>query len=531
MLEVKNLNISVESNSLEKKIVKNVNFNINQSEIITLIGESGSGKSLTALSILRLLDNACNVKSGKVLFSGENIFLLPEKKMREIRRNEISIIFQEPARSLNPVTKIYDQVKESMYTRNKNNKYYRRKVKSLLLSVGIRHVERVMDSYPHQLSGGMIQRVMIAIAIACKPKLLIADEPTTSLDVTIQNQVLSLLQDLNKKLNMSILFITHNLAVASKISDRILVMKNGKIVEHNTKNKFFKKPKDKYSIKLLESAKYKINKVKNKKISEKNNNALEVKNLKVFFKIKEGNSFFNKRIIKAVNNVSFNINSNTTHAIVGESGSGKSTIARAIMGLDYITSGKIIVLKNNIYNISENELRKFRKNFQMVFQDPYSSLNPRMRIGSIIKEGLLFLKPNLNSCDIDKIIRETLISVGLPLNCLNRYPHEFSGGQRQRIAIARALVLEPKLLICDEPTTSLDVTVQKQILDLLDKIKNEREISYLFISHDIQLVANFSDTISVMKNGKIVENGNTKSILRSPKHIYTKELLKSVPRI
>ena len=287
MLEVKNLNISVESNSLEKKIVKNVNFSIKSSEIITLIGESGSGKSLTALSILRLLDNSCNVKSGKVLFSGENIFLLPEKKMREIRRNEISIIFQEPARSLNPVTKIYNQVKESIPIKNKNNKYYRRRVKSLLLSVGIKHVDRVMDSYPHQLSGGMIQRVMIAIAIACKPKLLIADEPTTSLDVTIQNQVLNLLQDLNKKLNMSILFITHNLAVASKISDRILVMKNGKIIEHNTKNRFFKKPKDKYSINLLESARYKINKNKDKKNFQIRNNALEVKNLKVFFKTKK----------------------------------------------------------------------------------------------------------------------------------------------------------------------------------------------------------------------------------------------------
>jgi len=367
------------------------------------------------------------------------------------------------------------------------------------------------------------------MAIACKPKLLIADEPTTSLDVTIQKQVLDLLLELSDKLNMAILFITHDLAVASQISDKIVVMQNGRVIENSSAKKFFSNPENSYSKTLLSSSIY-LRKTVNIE-NEHDNNVLSIKNLKVYFP--ENNNLFgrNKSYVKAVDDISILIKSGSTHAIVGESGSGKTTIAKAIMGLVKPTSGKIEILNKDIFSMSSFDRRYYRKYYQMIFQDPFSSLNPRMRVGAIIKEGLCFLKPEINDFDIDSILKDVLDKVGLKHDSLNKYPHQFSGGQRQRIAIARVLVLEPKLLICDEPTSSLDVTVQKQVLDLLIDIQNKTKISYLFISHDIKLISSISETMSVMYKGKIVESGKTSDIINHTRNEYTMNLLKSVPQI
>ena len=526
LLKINNLCLSISSDN-ESEILKNINFSLKESEILSLIGESGSGKSLTALSIIRLLENNCRVTSGDIIFNNKNLLSLEERSMRIIRRNDISMIFQEPMRSLNPVMSIADQLEESY--KNENKKDIKNKIVENLISVGINDAERVMSLFPHQLSGGMKQRIMIAMAIACKPKLLIADEPTTSLDVTIQKQVLDLLLKLKDDLNMSILFITHDLAVASQISDRIVVMKSGEIVEDNYSMDFFKNPKSSYSKTLLESSSY--TKRNASRENKENQNVLEVNNLKVYFKEKKPFLSKEQPYKKAVDDVSISIEPGVTHAIVGESGSGKTTVAKAIMGLTSITEGNIKILNQDILKMKNNYRSNFRRNYQMIFQDPFSSLNPRMRVGSIIKEGLSFLKPDLNNEEVNSSIINTIKSVGLNENSIYKYPHQFSGGQRQRIAIARVLVLDPKLLICDEPTSSLDVTVQKQVLDLLIDIQNRRHISYLFISHDINLVSSIADKISVMYQGKIVESGKTSDIIENTSNDYTKKLLSSVPQI
>ena len=526
LLKINNLCLSISSDN-ESEILKNINFSLKESEILSLIGESGSGKSLTALSIIRLLENNCRVTSGDIIFNNKNLLSLEERSMRIIRRNDISMIFQEPMRSLNPVMSIADQLEESY--KNENKKDIKNKIIENLISVGINDAERVMSLFPHQLSGGMKQRIMIAMAIACKPKLLIADEPTTSLDVTIQKQVLDLLLKLKDDLNMSILFITHDLAVASQISDRIVVMKSGEIVEDNYSMDFFKNPKNSYSKTLLESSSY--TKRNASRENKENQNVLEVNNLKVYFKEKKPFLSKEQPYKKAVDDVSISIEPGVTHAIVGESGSGKTTVAKAIMGLTSITEGNIKILNQDILKMKNNYRSNFRRNYQMIFQDPFSSLNPRMRVGSIIKEGLSFLKPELNNDEVNSSIINAIKSVGLNENSIYKYPHQFSGGQRQRIAIARVLVLDPKLLICDEPTSSLDVTVQKQVLDLLIDIQNRRHISYLFISHDINLVSSIADKISVMYQGKIVESGKTSDIIENTSSDYTKKLLSSVPQI
>ncbi len=526
LLEVKNLYLSIESER-ESEILKDINFSINKSEILSLIGESGSGKSLTALSIIRLLEKNCKIKSGQIIFDNTDLLSLEERNMRLIRKNDISMIFQEPMRSLNPVMSIYDQLLEAYDKNSRRN--VRRDIIDNLISVGIEDASRVIELFPHQLSGGMKQRIMIAMAIACRPKLLIADEPTTSLDVTIQKQVLDLLLKLRNELKMSILFITHDLAVASQISDKIIVMKDGLVMENSDSKKFFEKPKTFYSKTLLESSSY--NRKINLNESVKNSNVLKVSNLKVYFKEKTGFISRGENFKKAVDNISISIDAGATHAIVGESGSGKTTVAKAIMGLTEVTDGVIHILDRDILTMGTREKLNFRKNYQMIFQDPFSSLNPRMRVGSIIKEGLSFLKPNLDDEGVNKCLKNVIKNVGLDESSLYKYPHQFSGGQRQRIAIARVLVLDPKLLICDEPTSSLDVTVQKQVLDLLTEIQSNNQISYLFISHDINLVASISDTLSVMHQGKIVESGKTSDIINKTSNDYTKKLLSSVPQI
>ena len=396
ILTIKDLCLSIRSNNhQDEKVLKNISFNIKESEIVSLIGESGSGKSLTALSIIRLLEKSCEIKSGEIIFLNKNILSLEEREMRGIRKTEISMIFQEPMSSLNPVMNIREQIKEAYQKKSSIN--LEQEIINNLISVGIDDAKRVINLYPHQLSGGMKQRVMIAMAIASKPKLLIADEPTTSLDVTIQKQVLDLLREIKHKLNMSILFITHDLAVASQISDRIVVMRSGKIIENSRSKKFFNSPEHSYSKSLLTSSDY------NKKIDHRfcssDSPVLEIKNLKVYYKEKNNLLFKPDTYIKAVDDVCISLNPGMTHAIVGESGSGKSTIAKAIMGLASVKSGSISVLNKNILKMSGRSQRDFRKNYQMIFQDPFSSLNPRMRVGSIIKEGLCFLKMLKNQID------------------------------------------------------------------------------------------------------------------------------------
>jgi peptide/nickel transport system ATP-binding protein len=517
---IKNL-LNVENLSVrfgDEQVVKNINFHINQGEVFALVGESGSGKSVSALSILRLLPEDAVIESGNVYFAEQNIFAFSEKHMRNIRGLGISMIFQEPMTSLNPVHTVEQQILEVLKLHTKLSKQAaKNRVIELLELVELR--PQLVSQYPHQLSGGMKQRVMIAMALACNPKLLIADEPTTALDVTVQMQILSLLKNLQEKQNLAILLITHDLSVVAKMADRVAVMRNGEILEQATAAEFFKAPKHKYSQNLLNAVL-----TKRKHVESDPNSAalLEVKNLKVYFPIHKG--LFRRVVdnIKAVDDISLEIEAGKTLAIVGESGSGKTTIAHAIVKLLNSTDGKIIFEGKD----RNKELR--RRDIQIIFQDPYASLNPRMRIGDIIEEGMQALKVGNNKIERHQQINELLKKVGLSYEMKARFPHEFSGGQRQRIAIARALAVKPKLIICDEPTSALDVSVRSQILDLLTQLQRDEGLTYLVITHDMSVVGNFADRVAVMYQGKIVEHGTVTEVFDNPKEKYTQTLLSSV---
>jgi len=526
ILNIKNLTLTTDN----KKLLSAVNFNIKQGEIFALVGESGSGKSLTSLAIMRLLSESISVDSGDIEFKGESLFSLPEYKMQKIRGKSIAMIFQEPMSALNPVMTVGEQVAEVIYIHLKLKKnQIKGKVISLFSEVGLLDCEQRYDWYPHQFSGGQKQRVMIAMALACEPDLLIADEPTTALDVTIQAQVLKLLKEIQKKRSLSILFITHDIAIVSQMADRIAVMKSGCILEQASKKEFFLNPKHKYTQKLLKDAlsgsRDKIETVQTDKI-------VEVDKLKVYFPIKKG--LFKRTVdyVKAVDNVNFSIDRGKTLALVGESGSGKSTIGKAILSLEKLTSGKILFENKNISNLTERELKPYRQKIQVVFQDPFSALNPRMTIGNIIREGMLSLKIEPTDYkEQNNYIKDLLLKVELDKEHFYRYPHEFSGGQRQRIGIARALAVRPQLIVCDEPTSALDVSVRAQVLKLFKKLQDEDNISYLFITHDLSIVPIVADEVAVMKDGKIVEQGSIDDVMNNPQHAYTKKLLKSAPRM
>lgn len=526
LLSVENLSLNVAGENL----LKGISFEIQQGEIFALVGESGSGKSLTSLAIMRLLPNVISVSSGDIKLKNDSLFLLPEYKMQKIRGKSIAMIFQEPMTALNPVMTIGEQVAEVIRIHmGLKKEAIKEKVISLFEEVALKDPNERYNWYPHQLSGGQKQRVMIAIALACEPDLLIADEPTTALDVTIQAKVLKLLKKIQVKRNLSILFITHDMGVVAQMADRVAVMRYGEIVEEAERNVFFTDPQHPYTQSLLRDATlFK----EDRGIVDNSERLLEVQGLKVHFPIKKG--FFQRTVghVKAVDGVSFSIPKGKTLALVGESGSGKSTIGKAILSLIPATEGIIQFEDQDLAQLSDKGLKPYRRKIQVVFQDPFSALNPRMTIGDIIREGMVSLGVGSRDRVLqDAKISELLLKVELEAEHMQRYPHEFSGGQRQRIGIARALAVEPELIICDEPTSALDVSVRAQILKLLQKLQHESGVSYLFITHDLSIVPTIADEIAVMKEGKIVEQGSVKNVMKKPQHPYTQKLLKAAPKL
>ncbi len=536
VLTIKNLSIAVNDSPL----IHNISFSIESGEIFALVGESGSGKSLTSLAIMRLLPEALQVTGGEISLNQTELFTLPEYQMQKIRGKQVAMIFQEPMTSLNPVMKVGEQVAEVLRIHLKlRGKQARQKVVSLFEEVGIPEANERYDWYPHQLSGGQMQRVMIAMALACEPDLLIADEPTTALDVTIQAQVLELLKSIRDKRGLSILFITHDMGVVNEMADRVAVMKQGEIVEQADKEHFFSNPQHPYTQQLLADA---IPKQSFKPILD-TNALLQINDLKVHFPIKKG--LFQRTVgqVKAVDGVTLTIKKGQTLALVGESGSGKSTIGQAILKLVNSTSGSVNFTspgenESNIESLvdftalTEKQMKPFRKKVQVIFQDPFSALNPRMTISEIIREGMDSLQVgSRDKKDQDARIEQLLEQVGLLAEHKYRFPHEFSGGQRQRIGIARALAVEPELIICDEPTSALDVTVRAQVLNLLEDLQQKYQLSFLFITHDLSIIPAIAHEVAVMKEGRIVEQGSVEQVMRFPKHEYTQALLNSAPKL
>jgi microcin C transport system ATP-binding protein len=522
LVRVDDLSVDFRNGARVTHAVKRISFDIGHGETVALVGESGSGKTVTALSILRLLPYpAATHPSGAILFKGENVMALKPDALRHIRGNQISMIFQEPMTSLNPLHTIESQVGEVLTIhRGISGKAARARVLDLLNKVGIDDPEGRLNSYPHQLSGGQRQRVMIAMALANEPDLLIADEPTTALDVTIQAQILNLLLKLKAEFNMAMLLITHDLGIVRKMADRVCVMTNGEIVERGATQGIFTSPQHSYTKHLLASEP----KGSPPPANEKAPVVLEAKDLRVWFPIKRG---FLRRIvgyIKAVDGIDLAVQEGQTLGVVGESGSGKTTLGLALLRL-VSSDGPIVYLGNRIDGYDSKRMRPLRRDMQIVFQDPYGSLSPRLSVAQIIEEGLLIQKPRLDYAERRNRVARALEEVGLDPTLQDRYPHEFSGGQRQRIAIARALVLAPKFLILDEPTSALDMSVQAQIVDLLRDLQRRHKLAYLFISHDLKVVRALANNIVVLRHGKVVEQGPAREIFAEPKTDYTKALL------
>ena len=521
IVEVKDLSIDFKVRDGSFCAVNNISFDIEKNKTLALVGESGSGKSVTAMSIMQLLPvpQATYKKSSSITFNGNEMIGASKKELLEIRGNIISMVFQEPMTSLNPYHRVGDQITESVLLHtNKSKKDAYEEAIQLMELVEIDDSERRFKSYPHELSGGQRQRIMIAMALVNKPELLIADEPTTALDVTIQAQILDLMSKLKKELGMSILFITHDLGLVEEFSDQVCVMQNGKIVEKGDTGIVFANPSHPYTQKLLNAEpqpKENINKVEKPLI--------EIKELDVFYDMPSIN-FLKKNRFHAVKDISLNIHKNTTIGLVGESGSGKSTLGKAIANLINF-EGKISF---NGKEISKSS-KEIKKHIQIVFQDPYGSLSPRMTVGEIVGEGL-GVHFKLTKAEAELRIDKVLSDVGIELAAKNKYPHEFSGGQRQRIAIARSLIMNPAFMILDEPTSALDRSIQIQVINLLKDIQDEYKLTYLFISHDLKVIRSMSDYIFVMKDGKIVESGISSDVFEYPKEKYTKKLLAAALR-
>jgi len=521
IVEVKDLSIDFKVRDGSFCAVDNISFDIEKNKTLALVGESGSGKSVTAMSIMQLLPvpQATYKKSSSITFNGNEMIGASKKELLEIRGNIISMVFQEPMTSLNPYHRVGDQITESVLLHtNKSKKDAYEEAIQLMELVEIDDSERRFKSYPHELSGGQRQRIMIAMALVNKPELLIADEPTTALDVTIQAQILDLMSKLKKELGMSILFITHDLGLVEEFSDQVCVMQNGKIVEKGDTSIVFANPSHPYTQKLLNAEpqpKENINKVEKPLI--------EINELDVFYDMPSIN-FLKKNRFHAVKDISLNIHKNTTIGLVGESGSGKSTLGKAIANLINF-EGKISF---NGKEISKSS-KEIKKHIQIVFQDPYGSLSPRMTVGEIVGEGL-GVHFKLTKAEAESRIDKVLSDVGIELAAKNKYPHEFSGGQRQRIAIARSLIMNPAFMILDEPTSALDRSIQIQVINLLKDIQDEYKLTYLFISHDLKVIRSMSDYIFVMKDGKIVESGISSDVFEYPKEKYTKKLLAAALR-
>jgi len=531
LLEINNLRVSFLTGETEFEAVKGVSFHLNKGETLGIVGESGSGKSVTARSIMRLLPTPPSfLKSGSILFKGQEITSLSEKQMEAIRGQDISMIFQDPMSSTNPTIRIGEQVAESLIKHQSMSKAeaYKQTIELLKL-VGIREPEERYKQYPHEFSGGMRQRVMIAMALACNPSLLIADEPTTALDVTIQAQILKLMRNMQKKMGTSIILITHDLGVVAGMCDRLIVMKEGEIVEQGTTEEIFANAQHPYTKKLLNA----LPKLHEKKQPKPNVNwqtssnqhkpLIEVTHLSKEFELGRGQT------VKAVNDLSFHIYPGETLGLVGESGSGKSTTGRTILQLHQPTYGEVLYQGIPITRLTKKQLKAMRRHMQIIFQDPYSSLNPRKKVVDIIGEALDIHKLVKTNTERQHRVEELLELVGLNKEHAMRYPHEFSGGQRQRIGIARALAVEPNFIVCDEPLSALDVSIQKQIVDLLKDLQQRLGLTYLFIAHDLSMVKHISDRVAVMYGGKIVELAESEELYANPRHPYTQALLRSIP--
>jgi microcin C transport system ATP-binding protein len=522
LIAVDDLSVDFRAGESVTHAVRHVSFDIGKAETVALVGESGSGKTVTALSILKLLPYpSASHPSGTIRFNGENLLALSNSALRQVRGNKISMIFQEPMTSLNPLHTIEQQVGEVLKIhRGMSDRAARERVLDLLAKVGIDDPKGRLQSYPHQLSGGQRQRVMIAMALANEPDLLIADEPTTALDVTIQAQILDLLLKLKDEFHMAMLLITHDLGIVRKMADRVCVMNNGEIVERGATGDIFARPQHPYTKHLIASEP----KGSPPPADAKAKTILETKDLRVWFPIKRG--FLRQTVghIKAVDGIDLAVKEGQTLGVVGESGSGKTTLGLALLRL-VSSEGPIVYLGDRIDGYDSKRMRPLRRHMQIVFQDPYGSLSPRLSVGQIIEEGLAIQSPGLSRAERDARVARALKEVGLDPGCRDRYPHEFSGGQRQRIAIARALVLEPKFLILDEPTSALDVSVQAQIVDLLRELQKRHKLAYLFISHDLKVVRALANSIIVLRHGKVVEQGTARTVFAKPKTDYTKALL------
>ena len=552
LLTVNNLHAQFNQAGQAVKAVNGVSFQIKKGETFALVGESGSGKSVTALSVLRLLPNNAQITQGEVLYAGKDLLREPEHRMQKLRGARIAMIFQDPMVALNPVMSIGDQIAESIVTHQGTKvSNLTQRVIALIVKVGLTEPEQRLKQFPHQLSGGMQQRVLIAIALASEPDLLIADEPTTALDVTIEAQILQLLKELQRQNGMALWIITHDLGVVSEIADSVAVMYQGKLLEVAPAEQFFLKPVHPYSQSLfdaLPSFEKRSQKLSRAivgnyseaievmpepeqklvgKLEYKQKTVLELKHVKVYFPIKKGLLKRTIGHVKAVDDISFKIEAGKTVALVGESGCGKSTLAKAILQLIPTTSGQVIYDQKDLTQLTDSQMRAYRSQIQIIFQDPFSSMNPRMLAGDILKEGMHSLRKELSKIEQHERCLELLQQVDLEADAMLRYPHEFSGGQRQRLCIARALAVNPSVIICDEPTSALDVSVQAQVLNLLKRLQRERGLAYLFISHDLSVVSYLADSVQVMYEGEIVESGSVEEVMKNPVHPYTQSLIKA----
>ena len=552
-LKIKNLSVNYQMRKETVYAAKNINIEVNKGEILGLVGESGSGKSTVGNAIINLIDEPGKVSSGSILLGEINIHEDP-KNIVKYRGKKIGLIFQDPQTSLNPILTIGEQLIETIQTHLTltKDKAKERSI-SLLKEVGIKDAAKRFDDYPHQFSGGMRQRVVISLALCCEPELLIADEPTTALDVSIQSQILDLIKKLTKERNLAVILITHDMGVIAETANRVAVMKNGDVVEIGITKEILTNPKKTYTKSLVSSVPPTNKKISRFVIIEKENNIDNKNNLKILNrwtkkKIIEQNlvqvknlsksfddNFFtesSKNSVMAVNDVSFNIREGESFGLVGESGSGKSTIAKMIVNLFKPSAGEFFFDNVCVTKIKQNsEMMKFRKQIQMIFQDPYSSLNGRLKVRDIVSEPIKLHNPLISKNDLDSYVFDLLESVELTQNSADRYPHEFSGGQRQRISIARSLATQPRLLVCDEPTSALDVSIQAQILNLLKDLQEQLNLTILFISHDLPVVRQMCDRIGVLRDGKLCEVSDTEDLFLKPQHDYTKELLRLMPKI
>jgi peptide/nickel transport system ATP-binding protein len=552
-LKIKDLSVDYKMRKETVYAAKNVNIEVNKGEILGLVGESGSGKSTVGNAIINLIDEPGIVSGGTIMLGNLNIHENPDNIVK-YRGKKIGLIFQDPQTSLNPILTIGEQLIETIQTHlDLTKEEAKKRAINLLNEVGIKDAENRFDNYPHQFSGGMRQRVVISLSLCCEPELLIADEPTTALDVSIQSQILALIKKLTKERNLAVILITHDMGVIAETANRVAVMKNGNVVEIGLTKEILTKPKETYTKSLVKSVPPTNKKISRFVIIEKENkdnkennlkilnrwtkkeiieqNLIQIKNLSKSF----DDNFFtenSKNSVMAVNGVSFNVKEGESFGLVGESGSGKSTIAKMIVNLYKPSEGDIFFDNICITKIKHSsEMMKFRKQIQMIFQDPYSSLNGRLKVKDIVSEPIKLHNPSISKNDLDSYVFDLLESVELTQNSADRYPHEFSGGQRQRISIARALATQPRMLVCDEPTSALDVSIQAQILNLLKDLQEQLNLTILFISHDLPVVRQMCDRIGVLRNGKLCEVSDTEELFLRPKHEYTKELLHLMPKI